>query len=131
MTVAEKLRLLAEFAETGEEFEIIGDWDELYKFEVFVENGSLIYMDDSKRACYSHITFNKLIDEQTTIARLPFKPKHGEDYYFIDITSRKGYRKYSNEFMDLDQIILSRETVYRTEAEAQEEVRKRGWKVEN
>ena len=131
MTVAEKLRLLAEFAETGEEFEICGDWDKAYKFKVFIENGSLFYIDESKKEWESSITLNGLIAKETTIKRLPFKPKKGEQYYLVSPDTGKGYFLAINHDGRLDRLILSRETVYRTEEEVKEEVRKRGWKVED
>ena len=121
MTVAEKLRLLAEFAETGEEFVICGD---VYKFV----NGLLVYEEDGATT-KSTLTTNYI--STSVITRLPFKPKYGEDYYFVAVHKHRGYECYKNSGVSIDKLLLSRETVYRTEAEVKEEVRKRGWKVED
>jgi hypothetical protein len=120
MTVAEKLRLLAEFAETGEEFKVCG---ETYYFK----NDLLMYKECGEISV-SQIELNEF--KGVNVTRLPFKPKHGEVYYFVTSSSPCGYLKASNTH-GLHNLRISRETVYRTEAEAQEEVRKRGWKVEN
>ena len=121
MTVAEKLRLLAEFAETEEEFTICGTG---YKFI----NGAL-NINDSYGIRPSRID---IIDiKSASIARLPFKPKKGEKYYFVAVNKHRGYDCYENGCVSIDKLLLSRETVYRTEEEVKEEVRKRGWTVEN
>jgi len=120
MTIAEKLRLLAEFAETGEEFKI----------------GRIKYMfaDDAlkieARQGYipSDLRINTLVNSE--ISRLPFKPKTNESYYFIDATTIMGYSVYKNEDVELDKAILSRLEVYRTEKEVKEVIRKLGWKVD-
>ena len=119
MTVSEKLRLLAEFAETGEEFEILG---EIYKFT----NGELGFYDFGEFT-RSRLDITKL--ECTDITRLPFKPKLKELYFFIDFTRPCGYMYYTYRNDGLDNLILSRKTVYRTEDEAIAEVERRGWKV--
>jgi hypothetical protein len=118
MTAAEKLRLLAELAETGEEFEICGETYNFIKdMLVFEENACLTA---------SRLELNEVISADITI--LPFKPKYRDKYYFINSDSPIGYTQ-STYNSSLHKLRLSRETVYRTEAEAQEEVRKRGWKV--
>ena len=122
MTLAEKLRLLAEFTETGEEFEIN---DQIYYFE----NNLLIYKNDGEKEIISDIVFNEF--ECADVTQLPFKPKIGEVYYFVSSRYKDGFAYVRNVDCHFDRRILSRETVYRTEAEAQEEVRKRGWTVDN
>ena len=126
MTVAEKLRLLAEFAETGEEFETIsGITNGFYKFD---DNNLLVAYETGGNS-ESFLTFNNIIGME--IKKLPFKPKYGEDYYFVAVHKHRGYECYKNSGVSIDKLLLSRETVYRTEEEVKEEVRKRGWKVED
>jgi hypothetical protein len=119
MISAEKLRLLADLAETGEEFEICGD---VYRFV----NGVLVYEEDGATT-KSTLTTNYI--SASVVTRLPFKPKHGEEYYFIYAPYEAGYRCTTNQSTKGDRLIFSRETVYRTEAEAIAEVERRGWKV--
>ena len=118
MTVAEKLRLLAEFAETGEEFKI---------------NGVLCVFNKNTFNCLDEHIANGDVSikgiSNSIITRLPFKPNHGERYYFIDVSCNKGFSFYTSTNDKTDSLILSRETVYRTEAEAIAEVERRGWKV--
>ena len=123
MTVAEKLRLLAEFAETGEEFELCGA-----KYN-FIDN--ILYrveFENTGETKFSKLLINELATNP--IARLPFKPKEGESYYLISSDTGKGYFLAINHDRKLDRLIISRLDVYRTETEAIEEVRKRGWKID-
>jgi hypothetical protein len=122
MTVAEKLRLLAELAETEDVFKIDGDE---YQFT----NGILGYCEDNCGLMKSKYEISDI--KSSAITRLPFKPKLKQIYYIIDFWESRGYGRYVYSDTPLDERLLSREAVYRTEAEAQEEVRKRGWTVEN
>lgn len=119
MTVAKKLRLLAELAETGEEFLLYGD---KYRFV----NGVMSFEEDGA-VIASKLTMFDL--KGTDLIQLPFKPRQGETYYCINPWRKCGYSKERNFSTDFDEVFLSRETVYRTEAEVQEVVRKLGWEV--
>ena len=123
MTVAEKLRLLAEFAETGEEFELCGA-----KYNFIDDILYRVEFENTGETKFSKLLINELV--KNSIARLPFKPNKGEQYYLVSSDTGKGYFLAINHDGKLDRLILSRETVYRTEAEAQEEVRRRGWTVD-
>jgi len=79
MTVAEKLRLLAEFAETGEEFKI---------------NGVLCVFNKNTFNCLDEHIANGDVSikgiSNSIITRLPFKPKLNEDYYFVAVNNHRG-----------------------------------------
>ena len=64
------------------------------------------------------------------IVKLPWKPKYGEIYYYLNGEDNRGYGLQHWTDEECDENLFKRDLVYKTEEEVKEAVKKLGWVVE-
>ena len=75
----------------------------------------------------SVVTVTHLLKKEITL--LPWKPREGEKYYYIDPSETRGYA-FEVCSQPYDKRIISRVTVYQTKEEVKAAVKELGWIVE-
>lgn len=114
----ERIELLEELAETGEEFEMSGF--KHYKFKYIDGEFIAVAKEDFVDCGASKIIF----DLDLEIVREPWKPKLGEGYYVVDIGELRGYclRAWVGDRMDEGRYNLG--IIAKTEKEIKEKSKK-------
>ena len=65
--------------------------------------------------------------KRENVRKLPWKPKKGERYWFIDMFTENGYAWFVNNCDMADEKIINRGEIFKTEEEAKERVKELGW----
>lgn len=125
MTVAEKLRLLAELAESGEEFGINKSKS------IFSFKGNNLYFTKQSGIEYeSGLEVTSLC--HCDIIRLPKKPQMNKEVYILNPLEERGYYRSTRGIGEKEyfEMLLKRGVLFVTEEEIIKEVKQRGWVVE-
>lgn len=98
------------------------EYDLIFESGKKSESGPHFRIEDGLNIIGS-IDIGRLITGEYKLVPIPWKPKVGELYYYIDFTSEVGYTCYKF-FYDspLDERIVNRVPVYRTEEEVKKAV---------
>ena len=124
MNKQERIELLCKMlgVELEEEFMFEGN---SFRYIITREGITVNCLESVKAQTY--INVNQLLDLK--VIKLPWKPKKGELYYYINEFEKKGY-DHDLFFDDKSILAVSRVPVYKTEEEVIAAVKEKGWVVE-